>query len=110
MTNRALNHGGMPQLSVRLTGRMFEQLDALAAERGVNRTRLVRLLLEAGLRDRPAPSSEPPSEEELIALLSEKARQGNVSAIRSLLVREHESDPRARAIALFQSMVGASDS
>lgn len=39
-------------------------------------------MLEAGLRDRPAPTSEPPSEAELVALLSEKARQGNVSANR----------------------------
>jgi metal-responsive CopG/Arc/MetJ family transcriptional regulator len=97
-------------VSVRLTERTVEQLDTLAAERGTNRTRVARQLLEAGLRDRPAPSSEPPSEEELIALLAEGARRGNVSAIRSLLVREHEADPRARAITLFQSMIGAGDS
>ena len=100
----------MPQLSVRLTERMFEQLDALAAERGVNRTRAVRQLLEAGLRDRPAPSTETPTEVELVALLSEKARQGNVSAIRSLLTREHVMDPHERALAIFQSMVGAGES
>jgi hypothetical protein len=46
---------------------MFWQLDALAADRGVTRTRLVRQLLEAGLRDGPEPPSEPPSEEELLA-------------------------------------------
>jgi hypothetical protein len=95
----------MEQLSVRLTDFMFEQLDALAEERGITRTRAVRQLLEAGLRDRPAPWSEPPSEDELVALLSEKARQGNVSAIRSLLVREESRDPRARALALFESMI-----
>jgi hypothetical protein len=61
--------------------------------------------LEAGLRDRPAPSSEPPTEDELVALLSERARAGNVSAIRSLLVREHLADPRERAVELFRSMV-----
>jgi hypothetical protein len=95
----------MERLSVRLTDRMFWQLDALASERDVTRTRLVRQLLEAGLRDRPAPASEPPSEEELLELLAEKARQGNVAAIRSLLAREQLSDPRSRAIALFQEMV-----
>jgi hypothetical protein len=95
----------MERLSVRLTDRMFWQLDELASERRVTRTRLVRQLLEAGLRDRPAPVSEPPSEEELLELLAEKARQGNVAAIRSLLAREQLSDPRSRAIALFQEMV-----
>jgi len=38
----------MERLSVRLTDRMFRQLDALALERGVDRTRVVRQLLEAG--------------------------------------------------------------
>jgi hypothetical protein len=63
---------------------MFWQLDSLAEERGVTRTRLVRQLLEAGLRDRPPPPSDTPSEEELLALLAEKARTGNVAAIRTL--------------------------
>ena len=96
----------MQQLSVRLTDRMFLQLDALAAERGVDRTRLVRQLLEAGLRDRPAPPSDTPSEEELLELLAEKARMGNVAAIRTLLVREEQKDPRAQALALFEEMAG----
>ena len=94
------------RLSVRLTDRMFLQLDALAAERGVDRTRLVRQLLEAGLRDRPAPPSDTPSEEELLELLAEKARMGNVAAIRTLLVREEQKDPRAQALALFEEMAG----
>lgn len=94
----------MERLSVRLTDRMFLQLDALAAERGVDRTRLVRQLLEAGLRERPAPPSDPPSEEELLDLLAEKARQGNVAAIRSLLMREENRDPRSRALALFSEI------
>ena len=94
----------MERLSVRLTDRMFWQLDSLAAERGVTRTRLVRQLLEAGLRDRPAPHSETPSEDELLELLAEKARMGNVAAIRTLLVREEQKDPRAQALALFEEM------
>ena len=94
----------MERLSVRLTDRMFLQLDALAAERGIDRTRVVRQLLEAGLRDRPAPPSEGPSEEELLDLLAEKARMGNLAAIRTLLLREEQKDPRAQAIALFRTM------
>jgi metal-responsive CopG/Arc/MetJ family transcriptional regulator len=70
----------MQQLSVRLSDRMFDQLDALAADRGVDRTRLVRQLLQAGLRNRPTLRQARPSQEELVALLAEKARAGNVSA------------------------------
>jgi metal-responsive CopG/Arc/MetJ family transcriptional regulator len=94
----------MERLSVRLTDRMFLQLDSLAQERGLTRTRLVRQLLAAGLRDRPEPPSDAPSEEELLALLTEKARMGNVSAIRALLVREEQKDPRRAALALFEDM------
>ena len=38
-------------------------------------------------------------------MLSERARAGNVAAIRSLLAREHVLDPRERAVALFSEMV-----
>ena len=93
----------MDQLSVRLTGRMFRQLDALALERGVTRTGLVRQLLEAG-RARPEPPSETPSEDELLAILTEKARAGNVAAVRTLLIRDEQKDPRAQALALFEEM------
>jgi hypothetical protein len=94
----------MERLSVRLTDSLFLRLDALAEERGVSRTRLVRQLLEAGLRDRPEPPSETPSEEELVALLTERARMGNVAAIRTLLAREEQKDPRKQALALFEEM------
>lgn len=94
----------MQRWSVRLPDRMFGQLDALAAERGVTRTRLVRQLLEAGLRGRPAPPTETLSEEELIGLLTERARAGNVAAIRSLLLREEQQDPRSRALLAFEAI------
>jgi hypothetical protein len=95
----------MERLSVRLTDRMFRQLDALALERGVTRTRLVRQLLEAGVRDRDAiPPPDTPSEEELLAILTERARAGNVAAARTLLVREEQKDPRKQALALFEEM------
>jgi hypothetical protein len=94
----------MERLSARLTDRMFWQLDSLAAERGVTRTRLVRQLLEAGLRDLPSPPSETPSEEELLALLTEKARQGHVAAIRALLAREGQADPRATALMALEAL------
>jgi hypothetical protein len=104
MTMERREKGGMPMLSVRLPVRTIAQLDAFAEERGVTRTRVVRQLLDAGLKDRPGVVSEPPTEEELVALLSERARAGNVSAIRSLLSREHMLDPRERALMLFQEL------
>ena len=63
-----------------------------------------RQLLEAGLRDRPAPPSEMPAEEELLELLADKARMGNVAAIRTLLAREQQKNPRKAALALFEEM------
>jgi hypothetical protein len=92
------------RLSVRLSDRTLYRLDGLAAERGVTRTQVVRQLLEAGLRDRPPPPSDALSEEELLELLAEKARMGNVAAIRTLLVREEQKDPRKAALALFEEM------
>jgi hypothetical protein len=60
--------------------------------------------LEAGLRDRPPPESDAPSDEELLDLLAGKARMVNVAAIRALLARAEQKDPRAQALALFQEM------
>jgi predicted transcriptional regulator len=94
----------MARITVRLTDSTVQRLDALAERRAVDRTRVVRQLLEAGLRDEPEPPSEMPSEAELLAVLSEKARAGNVAAARALLAREEAKDPRAQAIALFQEM------
>ena len=104
MPDRHRERTAVARVSVRLTDRLFAQLDVLAAERGVTRTRLVRQLLEAGVHDRPAAPTEKPSEEELLELLAEKARMGNVAAIRTLLVREEQKDPRAQALALFAAM------
>ena len=110
MTPDPREPGGMERLSVRLPRRTIAQLDALAAERGITRTRVVRHLLDAGLIGRPAPATEPPSEAELVSLLAERARAGNVSAIRSLLASEHVLDPDERALMIFQSMLGTGES
>jgi hypothetical protein len=70
MTPESREPGGMERLSVRLPRRTLAQLDTLAAERGITRTRVVRQLLDAGLIGRPAPSTEPPSEAELSRCLA----------------------------------------
>jgi hypothetical protein len=45
-----------------------------------------------------------PWEAEVRDVLAEKARMGNVAAIRALLAREEQKDPRAQALALFEEM------
>jgi predicted DNA-binding protein len=62
----------------------LDRLDALCVEQGLARAVLVRRLITAALED-PIPEPDVPSEDELLALLAEKIRQGNVAAIRSLL-------------------------
>jgi hypothetical protein len=93
------------RVTVRLSDRMSGQLEAAAAAAGVPAARFVRQLIAHAVVGRPVESPGPPSEEELLDLLAEKARQGNVAAIRSLLAREHAGDPRERALAVLQEMV-----
>ena len=64
----------------------------------------MRQLVAAAVAGRPVANPDPPTEDELLALLAEKARQGNVAAIRSLLLREENRDPRKRALALFSEI------
>jgi hypothetical protein len=94
----------MARLTIRLTDLMSAQLDVAAQEQGLSRARFVRQLIAQAVAGQPVESLGPPSEDELLELLAEKARQGNVAAIRSLLAREQSSDPRSRAIALFQEL------
>jgi predicted transcriptional regulator len=94
----------MQALSVRLSDRTFEQLDALAGEHGITRTRLVRRLLQAGLRSVHVTPAEAPTEQGLLELLAEKARMGHVGAINALLAREQAKDPRAAALAALEQI------
>jgi hypothetical protein len=83
----------MSRLGFRVTERTLEQIDALAVELGITRTRLLRRWVDRGLRERGAPPADVPGEDELLALLSERARAGNVAAMRTLLARQPD-DPR----------------
>ena len=93
------------RVTVRLTDRMSTQLEAVAAERGVSCARLVRELIARAVAGKQVEGLGPPAEDELLDLLAEKARGGNVAAIRSLLAREYVKDPWTRAIDLFAEMV-----
>jgi hypothetical protein len=95
----------MPRLSFRLPEVTLERLDALAADLGISRTALVRRMIDVGLSDRPLPPAKLPTEDELLAVLGERARAGNTSAARSLLVRLEGRDQRAEALAQFAAMI-----
>ena len=94
----------MARVTVRLTDRMAEQLSEAAGERGVSCARFVRHLISGAVAGTTVDTPEEPTREELLALLAEKARQGNVSAIRSLLVREADQNPHDRLMAQFRRM------
>jgi hypothetical protein len=94
----------MARGTVRLTDQTLTRLDGLARELGTSRAALVRRVVEGALEGVPMPELEPPAEGELLGLLSEKARQGNVAAIRTLLAREEQADPRERALLAFEQL------
>ena len=100
-----LGVAAVARLTVRLTDRMSAQLEAVAAERGVSCARFVRELIAGAVAGKRVEGLGPPAEDELLDLLAEKARGGNVAAIRSLLAREYVKDPRTRAVDLFAEMV-----
>jgi hypothetical protein len=83
---------------------LLNRLDALAWEHGMSRARFVRRLVEQALGGAPVVDLEPPTEDELLALLAEKARAGNVAACRTLLVREEQRAPRSRVLEMFREM------
>ena len=83
----------MERVSARRTDRMFSQLDAFALERG-DPDAAGPPVVGGGASGRPPPPSETPSEKELLAILTERARAANLAAVRTLLVREEQKDPR----------------
>jgi hypothetical protein len=95
----------MPRLSFRVPTSTLERLDALAAELGITRTATVRRLIDLGLADRAPAPAKLPTEDELLAVLGERARAGNTSAARSLLVRLEGRDQRAEALDAFAALV-----
>jgi hypothetical protein len=103
--NRAPGRGdAMRQLTFRLPTALIGRLDTMAKRDGTTRTQIVRRILEAGTSGEAAPpASEPPSEDELLDLLGESARNGNVAAIRSLLIRT-EADPQRQALAALEAL------
>lgn len=94
----------MAYLSVRVSEGSLRRLDALAEAQGLSRSRLVRRMVDAAIEGAPMPAADLPDEDELVQLLAEKARAGSVSAIRALLDREKQLDPRERALLAFEQI------
>jgi Arc/MetJ-type ribon-helix-helix transcriptional regulator len=73
-------------VTVRFSNAQMEHLEALVDARGVSRSDVIRqLVVEASLT--PEERESVPDERELVQLLADKARAGNVSAIKTLLDR-----------------------
>lgn len=74
----------LERVSVRLSPALLGRLDELAKARGLSRSALLRALVaDAAL----LPGERVPSKRELLEVLAERARSGNVGAVRMLLER-----------------------
>ncbi|MGI8623107.1 MAG: ribbon-helix-helix protein, CopG family [Solirubrobacteraceae bacterium] len=73
---------------------LLERLDHLAQARKLSRSACLRALVaDAAL----VAGEEVPGEDELLAILAERARAGNVGAVRMLLERQAHRDPAEAA-------------
>ena len=97
----------MPPVTVRLTGEHLRRLDAFAESRGIDRSKAVRSLLVGLESDEPdevvpeAPAEPVRAEmDEVLLMLSDAARDGSVTAMRSLMEWHvgHEPDELDRLI------------
>jgi hypothetical protein len=75
------------QVSAKLSPALLARLDSIAADWGLNRASTLRRLVEIAGVDAVAPL-EVPTMDELIAIASEKARAGNMSAVAWLAQRQ----------------------
>jgi Ribbon-helix-helix protein, copG family len=72
------------RVTVRLSPMLVQRLDALAAARGMSRSACLRALVAEGAL---SPADAIPGEAELLQVTAERARSGNMAAIRLLLDR-----------------------
>ncbi len=82
-------------VTVRLMSEQLERLDMVAENRGLSRSDALRRLIDEATLTREE-RWQLPDAQELLMLLAERARAGNVAAIRALLDRQdrdEEIDP-----------------
>lgn len=88
------------KVSVRLSPSLVARLDALADARGLSRSVCLRqLVADASL----LPGEEVPGHRELLQIAAERARAGNMAAVRMLLDREAD---RSDADLAFEAEFG----
>jgi len=97
-------HERHPKLSVRFNPDCYARLQAIAKARGVNLSRCLRQLVDEAAPNAPPEARPHLSRERLLDLLRERAEDGNVSAIRTLLEIERQADPRDRAMLALEQM------
>lgn len=103
-------HERHPRVSVRFAPDGYARLQAIAEARGVNPSRCLRQLVDEASPETPPPNRRHLSQERLLDLLRERAEDGNVSAIRTLLEIERQADPRAAAMDALSQMAKARQS
>jgi len=93
-----------PRVTVRFSTAGYRRLQGLAKARGLSLARTVRMLVDEGSPDGPIQPRPHLTEQDLLALLTERAEDGNVAAIRQLLEIERNQDPRKAAMDALQRM------
>ena len=89
-------------LTFRAPQQLADRLDALAASRGLERSEMLRqLVVEATFT--PHERSQVPADE-LVASWADRARAGNVAAIRLLLERHKRDEQPAHIADLFAEL------
>lgn len=95
----------MTVVSVRLSGPQLEHLETISADWGIERSQVIRRLIEhADLA--PGARLHVPDRDELLELLAERARAGNVTAIKTLLALQAQEDPEPEEPSPFDALDG----
>src|SRR5688572_28447293 len=96
-----------PQMSVRFAPEGYRRLCVLAVSRNVSLSLCVRQLVDEASPDASPRPRRHLSEDELLDMLRERAEDGNVTAICSLLEMERNRDPRQASMDALQRMAEA---
>lgn len=83
-------NGETGRVSIRLSSALLERLDALAEARRMSRSQTLRALVAEATM---VAGEVVPGEDELLQIIAERARAGNMSAVRILLERQARRDP-----------------
>jgi predicted DNA-binding protein len=94
----------MAEMHFRLSDALMERLDALAGAWGLSRSGALRRLIVECDVDAVEPMAVPDMDE-LLAIASEKARSGNMSAVQFLAARQ--PDERQAELARLMARLGA---